>query len=149
MTLRWLLAALHLVALGVGLGAVWARAGSLRGELDRAGLRRVFVADGWWGVAALGWITTGVWRLLGGLEKATAYYFQNHLFLTKMALFAVLLALEIWPMVTLIGWRRRTAQGELPDIRAAPLLARISYTEAGLVVLMIIAATGMARGYGM
>ena len=31
MTLRWLLAAVHLLALGIGLGAVWARARSLAG----------------------------------------------------------------------------------------------------------------------
>ena len=34
MTVRWLLAAVHLLALGVGLGAVWARGRALAGELD-------------------------------------------------------------------------------------------------------------------
>lgn len=47
MILRWLFAALHLLALGVGLGAVWARGRALRGELDEAGLRRAFSADAW------------------------------------------------------------------------------------------------------
>lgn len=28
-------------------------------------------------------------------------------------------------------------------------MAKISYIEAGLVVLMVLAATGMARGYGV
>jgi hypothetical protein len=45
MILRWLFAALHLLALGVGLGTVWARERALRGELDQAGLLRVFSAD--------------------------------------------------------------------------------------------------------
>ena len=49
--LRWLLAAFHLTALGIGLGAVWVRAGALRGPFDPAGLRRVFAADSWWGLA--------------------------------------------------------------------------------------------------
>ena len=62
MTGRWLLAAFHLLALGVGLGAVWARGRALRGALDTPSLRRVFYADTWWGVAAFLWIGTGVLR---------------------------------------------------------------------------------------
>jgi putative membrane protein len=62
MTVRWFLAALHLLALGFGLGAVWARARGLRGELEETGLRRVFYADPWWGIAALLWIATGLVR---------------------------------------------------------------------------------------
>lgn len=148
MTARLLLAGFHLLGLGIGLGSVWARARALSSRLDPAGLRSVFLADSWWGAAALVWIITGVWRLLAGLEKTTSYYFQNHLFLTKMALLAVILGLEVWPMITLIAWRRRVMRGEQPDTRAAPLLARISYAQAGLVVLMVFLAVAMARGYG-
>ena len=101
------------------------------------------------GSAASLWLATGLWRLLAGVEKDTAYYFHNHMFLAKMALFAIILALEIWPMITLIGWRRRVARGEQPDTRAAPLLARISLVQAGLVILMVFLAAGMARGYGV
>ena len=146
---RWLLAGLHLLALGIGLGAVWARARALSPRPSAESLRAVFLADTWWGVAAFLWISTGVWRLLAALEKSTAWYLQNHLFLTKMALFAIILALEVWPMVTLIAWRRRVMRGEQPDVSAAPLLARISFAQAGLVVLMIFLAAGMARGYGV
>jgi putative membrane protein len=149
MTTRWLLAAFHLLALGFGLAAVWVRGRALTGRLDGEGLRTVFTADGWWGLAALLWISTGLWRLLGGLEKPTSYYLGNHVFLTKMALLAIVLALELWPMMTLIGWRRRVARGELPDTTAARFLARISFVQAGLVVLMVFAATAMARGYGV
>lgn len=101
------------------------------------------------GLAAALWIGTGLWRLLAGLEKDTSYYFHNHIFLGKMALFAVILALEIRPMITLIAWRRRLARGEQPDIRAAPLLARLSYAQAGIVVLMVFLAAATARGYGL
>lgn len=148
MILRWLLAALHLLALGIGLGAVWIRGRALKGKLDGAGLRRVFLADTAWGVAAFLWITTGLWRLLAGLEKGTAYYLGNHVFITKMSLFVLVLGLEVWPMVTLIGWRRRVARGEPVDTGAARSLARISFLQAGLIVLMILAATAVARGYG-
>jgi putative membrane protein len=146
---RWLAATFHLLALGIGLGAVWCRGRALGGPLDPAGLRRVFSADAAWGVAALLWVGTGLWRLLAGMEKSTGYYLQNHIFLAKMALFLLILALEMWPMVTLIIWRRRVARGEEPDPHNARGLARISFLQAGLVVLMVFAATAMARGYGM
>jgi putative membrane protein len=149
MTARWVAAALHLLALGVGLGAVWARGRALRSSLDAGTLRQVFFADTLWGLAAVLWISTGLWRLLAGLEKGTGYYLQNHLFLTKMALLAVVLLLEIRPMITLIRWRRTVSRGEAPDTRAAPLLGRISFVQAWLIVLMVFAATGMARGMGM
>jgi putative membrane protein len=149
MTLRWLLASFHLLALGIGLGAVVGRGLALRSRLDGQGLRWVFLADSAWGVAALLWMVTGVWRLLAGLEKATGYYFTNHAFLTKMALFAIILGLELWPMTTLIAWRRRIARGEKADTSAAALLARISFWQAGLVVLMVFLASAMARGYGV
>jgi putative membrane protein len=149
MTLRWLLASLHLLALGLGLGAVWVRGRALSSKLDDRGLRSVFLADMWWGIAAFLWIGTGVWRLLAGLEKNTGYYFQNHLFLTKMGLLAIVLVLEVWPMITLIKWRRQVMAGGFPVTRVAPALARISFAQAVLVVLMVFLAAGMARGYGV
>jgi putative membrane protein len=149
MMARWLAASLHLLALGIGLGAVWARGRALRSSLDAGTLRQVFFADTLWGLAAVLWISTGLWRLLAGLEKGTGYYLQNQLFLTKMALLALVLLLEIRPMITLIRWRRTVSRGEAPDTRAAPLLARISFVQAWLIGLMVFAAAGMARGMGM
>ena len=148
MSIRWLFAALHLLGLGLGLGAVWARGRALRGELDAAGLRRVFYADTWWGIAALVWIGTGLVRAFGGLEKGSAYYLHNHLFWGKMTLLLMILILELSPMVALIRWRAQVARGELPDTRGAGRFARISFLQAALVVFMVLAATGMARGYG-
>jgi len=149
MTARWLAASLHLLALGVGLGAVWARGRALRSSLSPATLGRVFLADSLWGLAAFLWITTGLWRLLGGLEKGTGYYLQNHFFFAKMGLLGLVLLLEIGPMTTLIRWRRMVSRGEMPDTSGASRLAGISYLQAALVILMVFAATAMARGMGM
>jgi putative membrane protein len=148
MMLRWILAALHLLALGIGLGAVWIRGRGLRSRLDPERLRSIFLADTVWGLAALLWISTGLWRLLGGLEKGTAYYLQNHWFMTKMALLVGLLVLEFVPMLTLMRWRQRVARGEPLDTHRAALLSRISFVQAALIVLMVFAATAMARALG-
>ena len=148
MLVRWLFAWLHLLGLGIGLGAVWARARALRGPLDTAGLRRVFYADGWWGVAAAIWIGTGLVRVIGGLEKGMDYYLQNHVFWGKMTLLLAILVLEIPPMLTFIRWRVQVARGDSPDTAVAGRYARISYLQAALVLLMVLAASAMARGVG-
>jgi putative membrane protein len=146
---RWLLAAVHLLALGIGLGSVWARARLLGAPaLDGPTLRRALAADAWWGVAAILWVGSGLWRLLAGTEKTTAYYLGSHAFWTKMALFAAILVLESTPIVTLGAWRRHLARGETPDLRAAPRVARTSYVQVVLVILIVLAATAMARGLG-
>jgi putative membrane protein len=144
--LRWFLASVHLLALGIGLGAIWVRARALRCELDPARLRRVFRADTLWGLAAFLWISTGLWRLLAGLEKDTSYYLWNHVFLTKMGLLLLILLLEVWPMITLIRWRRITSAGQSLATGPARRMSNISFVQACLVVLMVFAATAMARG---
>jgi putative membrane protein len=145
--LRLLLAATHLLALGIGLGAVWARGRSLRGVVDGAALRRAFAADAWWGVAAVLWLSTGLARLLAGTEKSTAYYLQNPLFHVKMGLFVLVLALEVWPMITLIRWRRAVGRNQTAAVGSARKIARISTIEAFLVVIIVFVAVALARGY--
>jgi putative membrane protein len=148
MIVRWLFAAVHLLALGIGLGAVWGRGRALQGPLDAVGLRRAFYADSWWGIAAVLWIGSGLVRAFGGLEKGSMYYLHNHVFWTKMALLGLVLLLEVAPMVTLIRWRVALRRGQLPDTSLAGRFARTSYLQAGLIALMVLAATAMARGYG-
>ena len=142
MILRWLLAWSHLIALGIGLGAVWVRARALHA----GSIRTALVADAWWGIAAGVWILTGLARTFGPIEKGTAYYMTNGFFQLKMALLLAILLLEIAPMVSLIGWRRRLAAGQLVDAKRAETFARISEIQAALVVLMVLCATAMARG---
>ena len=149
MDIRLLLAWLHLLALAVGLAGVWARARALRDSLrdpeDHGALRRAFIGDAWWGVAAALWLGTGLWRLLAGTEKSTSYYFGNHAFFLKMVLFLAIVGLEIWPMMTLLRWRTKRAA---PNPRDAGRIEVISYVQCALVVAIVLAAASMARGYG-
>jgi putative membrane protein len=150
--LRITLAALHLIALGLGLGAVIARGTALREAPSNAALRRAFRSDSTWGFAALLWIVTGVWRLMAGIEKPRGYYLTNAVFHTKMGLFLVVLLLELWPMITLIRWRRTFSAGEsaerLMTSGAGRRIATISHVEALLVVVMVFVAVALARGLG-
>lgn len=145
-----ILAWLHLLALAIGPAAVWARARALRQSLrvphDAGAMRRALTADAWWGVAAVLWLVTGLWRLLGHTEKATSYYFTNPVFYAKMGLFLTIVAMEIWPMMTLVRWRAGKAQ---PNPRDVGRIEVISYAECALVVAVVFAAVSMARGYGL
>ena len=143
--LRIVLAALHLLALGIGLGGVWSRARLLGGRFDSGAVRRALVADSWWGVAAVLWLATGLWRWFAATEKATTYYMTNHVFLAKLGMFVLVFLLEIGPMITLMRWRR----GMQPDATAAKRISRISYVECLLVIAIVFAAVSMARGYGL
>ena len=87
MTLRYLLATLHILTFGIGFYAIWSRANALSRLRDVWGLGEVFKADNLWGIAALLWIATGVWRAFGGLEKGSHYYLHSNTFIAKMAFF--------------------------------------------------------------
>ena len=143
-----LMSALHLLTLALGLGAVVARGRALRAVArgDSAAVRRVLFADGLWGLAAILWLSTGLARVLGGLDKSIDFYLYNGFFWTKMALFVLVLALEIWPMVTFIRWRSALGGGAVPDTRAAAMLVRVNHAETALVVLIPFVAAAMARG---
>src|SRR5919108_3457533 len=97
-----IVSALHLFALALGLPSVFLRGRALKGPLDAAGLARLFAADNVWGVAAQLWLVTGLLRAFAGLEKGSAFYLASRLFWLKLALFALVGALEIWPMLTFI-----------------------------------------------
>ncbi len=147
--LRIALAAIHLIALGLGLGAVIARGTALRE--GSSALRRAFRADTTWGIAAALWLSTGLWRLFAETEKTTTYYMGNSLFMAKMGLFLLILLLELWPMITFIRWRRalrRRSAESVVDQGAARRIALISHLQALLIVLMVFVASAMARGLG-
>ena len=139
---------LHVLALAIGLPAVFLRGRALKGRLDADGLRRLFAADGAWGIAAVLWIVTGLLRAFGGLEKGTDFYLRSPLFWTKMALFLVVLLLEIRPMVTFIRWRAQVGRGHAIDTSPARALYTLNHIELAIVVVMVFVASLMARGVG-
>lgn len=137
---------LHVLALAIGLPSVWWRGRALKGRLEPEGLQQLFVADSLWGIAALLWIVTGLLRAFGGLEKGTEFYLHSPLFWVKMALFACVLMLEIWPMLTFIRWRGQLRRGQAPDTSRARTFYVLNHVEMGIVVVMVFVASLTARG---
>ena len=142
------MSALHVLALALGLPAAYLRGRALRAPLDKAGLGRLFAADNVWGAAAALWVLTGLLRAFGGLEKGTAFYLGSRAFWLKMALFTLILVLEVRPMMTFIRWRAELRRGRSPDTSGARSLYLVNHVEMGLIVLMVFVAAFMARGFG-
>ena len=144
------LSALHVLALGIGLGSVFMRGRYLRALRDGPEPRvldLLFAADSVWGLAALLWLVTGLARAFGHVEKAPDFYLRNGFFWVKMTLFAAVFALEIWPMVTFIRWRSARRSGRpLPQFDRLALLVLVDDVETGLVVVIPFVAAAMARG---
>ena len=147
MLVHWFLAAIHLLAFALGFWAVLSRGTAFRRLATGVGeTRSVLIADNLWGISAILLLVTGGMRAFAGYEKGADYYLHQPLFHLKMTLFVLILLLEVAPMVTLIKWRMAQARGAAINTGRAALFARISHIEALLVLLMVVAATGMARG---
>ncbi|MFM0337820.1 DUF2214 family protein [Paraburkholderia fungorum] len=148
MLVRWLLAAVHLLAYGFALASILRRTWALRRATVPAALRSVFRADTGWGLAALVLIVTGLMRVFGGFEKGSDYYLHESLFHAKMTLLVAILVLEVPSMLALMRWRAALRKKAPPDLRRARHYARLSVIQSVLLVLMVFAAAGMARGIG-
>lgn len=148
MLFKWLLAAVHLLAFGFALAAVLARGRALRRlrQDDARSFRDVFVVDNIWGISAGLLLITGAFRAFGGIEKGSYYYLHQPLFHLKILAFILIVAIEVVPMFALIKWRIAFKNQQPIDTSRSRRFARISHAEAALMVIIVIAATGMARG---
>jgi putative membrane protein len=146
MDLRYTIATIHLLTFGLGFASCWMRAAALRRLKDQDGVKDVLFADNLWGLAALLWILTGLWRAFGGLEKGSDFYLHNTAFLIKMSLFIIVFALEMKPMITLVKWRIQKGKGLAIDLSAASSMATTTYIQLFLLIPIVSLATAMARG---
>lgn len=144
MTYVWLSAtfsAVHILGVALAFGGITARARALgRGDIPAA-----LGADNLWGISALVLLVTGLLRAFSTLEKGSGYYLASPAFHLKLTLFGLILALELWPMITLLRWR---LQPQHRDVGRAVLLARMSWLQLGLLLLVPFVAAAMARGLG-
>jgi len=142
-----IVAALHFLALAIGLPAVFLRGRALKKLPEPDAFNRLFLADAAWGFAAVLWLITGAARAFGPLEKGTAFYMQSRMFWVKMALFVVVFVLEIAPMVTFLRWRKSIKNHQTVDLAPVPGLMFLNHAEMAVVVIIVFVASFMARGF--
>jgi len=140
-----LLSAIHVLTLALGLGAVYKRGRALARPLDDAGWRSLLAADNAWGIAAALWIASGLGRVFFG-GKETSFYWRNGFFWIKLAMFGLVFALEMVPMITFIRVRSARRQNTSLPRFSVEALRRINSAEIALVVAIVFAAAFMARG---
>jgi putative membrane protein len=145
MIIAALLSAVHVLTLALGLGAIFIRGRALAGPLDDGGWQRLLAADTAWGIAALLWILSGLGRVFFG-GKEPAFYWYNGLFWVKLALFALVFALEWSPMLTFIRVRSARRRHTMPPPFSIETFRRINAAEVALVITIVFVAAFMARG---
>jgi putative membrane protein len=140
-----LLSAVHILTLPMGLGALFMRGRALDRPPADIDWDPLFAADNAWGIAAGLWIASGLARVfLGGKEPS--FYWYNGFFWVKLALFALVFAIEVTPMMTFIRMWSARKQGAPPPRFSVVTLRRINRAEIALVIAIVFVAAFMARG---
>ncbi len=139
--------ALHVLGISLGLATlIWRDRAMKAVQQGQGTLDGVFAADNVSGLAALLIIGTGLWRLLGALEKPTDWYLQEYAFHLKMSLFGVGFGLEVYPMVTFIRWRGQVKRGLAPDVARLGRIRALNGLEGVCYVGIMFCGAIMARG---
>ena len=145
MVISALLSVIHVLTLALGLGGVVMRGRALARPLDEAGWQRLLAADNLWGIAAGLWIASGLARVFFG-GKEPSFYWRNGFFWIKLALFGLVFALELTPMMTFIRVRTARRRSTALPRFSVEAFRRINTAEIVLVVAIVFAAAFMARG---
>src|SRR5690242_17598498 len=119
----------------------------IRQELTPASARRLQMTDIVLGMSAGALLVIGLLRVFF-FEKGAAYYWHNHAFLAKFALFIVIGLLSIVPTMEFLSWRDAIADGQVPVMDAATgkRVSMIIHIELAAIVLILLCAAIMARG---
>lgn len=118
----------------------------LRCELTPSVLERLARLDRSYGFTAALVIVVGVLRVLFG-AKGYQYYVENPWFWAKMASFAAVGLLSIWPTLRFLAWRRalRSDPSFTPPADEARTALTYIRAESAFIVLILIFAATMAR----
>jgi len=113
----------------------------IRDELNARTVRRLAAADAVLGLSAGALLVVGLLRVFY-FEKGAAYYFHNAAFIAKLALFALVAALSIYPTIKFLSWRKGIDPASVPAIR------RLVHLELVGVAFILLFAALMADGIG-
>lgn len=118
-------------------------------ELTVVEARRIQRVDLVYGVAAGLLVVVGFLRVYF-FEKGPNYYFGNHLFWTKMALFAIVGLLSVYPTIRYVRWNSALAENKPPEISEKEYknIRFLLWLEMAGLALILFAAPLMARGIG-
>jgi putative membrane protein len=144
----WLLASGHHIALLLMVAVLGGEALLLRHAPSAEVLKSLGRLDALYGLSAVALLLIGIARLSLG-AKGIAFYSGNPVFWLKMALFAAIGLISIWPTVRFLRWRKAlAATGALPDAAAWASTRKLAMMQLHLLPFVAICAAAMARGLG-
>ena len=119
-------------------------------ELTLSTARSLVRMDAVYGVAAIVILVIGFLRVFY-TEKGSAYYFHSIPFIAKIALFAIVGLLSIYPTKQFLSWRKSLRENRVPavDDRVRRKIRMTLHIELTLLFLMMLCAAMMARGIGV
>lgn len=144
-----LLAYSHFISIIAVVATVIAEAILSRSGLTLQWAQRLGRVDLLYLVTAALALTTGLLRLFLG-AKGAAFYANNPVFWVKIGLFIAVGLISIIPTRRFIRWIKALQANNITVIGDSELAgtARIIYLELGLLALIPLMATLMARGFG-
>jgi putative membrane protein len=146
MAIDLILAALHHILVFGLIGLLVAEGVLVRGAPTTPQIERIARLDRAYGGTAVTVIVVGVLRVVFG-AKGYEYYVGNVWFWAKMASFAAVAVLSIWPTRQILVWRRAVAAQPSFTPAAAEVGRVLGFIrgESVFVVLILVFAAAMAR----
>jgi putative membrane protein len=133
----------HLLAFGIA-AAITAQLVLVRPGMQAPAVQLAAKYDIALGIMSLSLVAIGFARVFFG-AKGADFYLHNHVFWTKVVLFAVIGLLSIKPTRAFLRWRKAQSAPEEVEVRA---IRKTLMAEIHIFAFLPIAAAAMARGYG-
>jgi putative membrane protein len=133
----------HLLAFGIA-AAITAQLVLVRPGMQAPAVQLAAKYDIALGIMSLSLVAIGFSRVFFG-AKGADFYLHNHVFWTKVVLFAVIGLLSIKPTRAFLRWRKAQSAPEDVEVRA---IRKTLMAEIHIFAFLPVAAAAMARGYG-
>lgn len=146
MTTELILRYLHFISIFVIVGSLVSELVLLKRELTRTELVRIATIDGVYGIAALTLLGAGLTLWLAGFGKPAIFYSNNWIFLTKIALFALIGILSIYPTVFFLKNRKGNEKEIVKIPNAIFWMLRMELTVLCIIPMLAVL---MAKGIGL
>jgi len=145
-----IMAFLHHLAAFTLVGTLIYEHTSFRKDITFAGARRLQRMDLVYGISAGFVLIVGLLRVFY-FEKGAPFYAHNLFFWTKMAGFALVALLSIYPTIRFLSWNKFFAKNQVPEIsdQDAARIKLILRLELVAIAVILLSAALMARGIGM
>lgn len=144
-----LLAYTHILGILIIFIALFVENMAIANNMTVKEMKRLTKADAWYGMGSIVMLITGFMRIYL-VGKPSDYYWEHHLFLTKLGIFTVVGLISIYPSIQFVKLNRKlkiegATTFEWADASKFKTIARL---QLGLLLTLPFLANMIARGVG-